>query len=377
VRVVDTKAPVITLVSDPEHYTLPGQTYEEEGFSAHDGYDGDLTSSVQREVTDTEVIYTVTDSSGNKTEVRRTIVFKDPEAPVLTLLGDMEITIDAGTQYTEPGYTATDHCDGDIKHLVNVSGNVNIWSAGTYTITYTVTDSYGNTASITRTVNVKAKQTGGGDVGGPQVDGTGKVIYLTFDDGPSDYTLELLKVLEKYNVKATFFVTGSAKLDYLPMIAAGGHSIGLHSVTHKYNEIYASDDAFFSDLYKMQSLVEAKIGYKTWLMRFPGGSSNKVSKDYCPGIMTRLTKAVEDQGFHYFDWNVDSDDAGKAKTADEVFRNVTNGCAKKNNAIVLQHDIKGYSVDAVERIIIWGLENGFTFAKLTEDSPTSHHPVNN
>ena len=68
-------------------------------------------------------------------------------------------------------------------------------------------------------------------------------------------------------------------------------------------------------------------------MRFPGGSSNIVSKDYCPGIMTRLTKAVEDQGFHYFDWNVDSDDAGKAKTADEVFRNVTNGCAKKMRAI--------------------------------------------
>lgn len=377
VRVVDTKAPVITLVSDPEHYTLPGQTYEEEGFSAHDGYDGDITSSVQREVTDTEVIYTVTDSSGNKTEVRRTIVFKDPEAPVLTLLGDMEITIDAGTQYTEPGYTATDNCDGDIKHLVNVSGNVNIWSAGTYTITYTVTDSYGNTASITRTVNVKAKQTGGGDVGGPQVDGTGKVIYLTFDDGPSDYTLELLKVLDKYNVKATFFVTGYAKMNYLSQIAEAGHSIGLHSMTHRYNEIYASEDAFFADLYGIQKLVEQKIGYKTWLMRFPGGSSNKVSKDYCPGIMTRLTKAVEDQGFHYFDWNVDSDDAGKAKTADEVFRNVTNGCAKKNNAIVLQHDIKGFSVKAVERIIIWGLENGFTFAKLTEDSPTSHHPVNN
>jgi peptidoglycan/xylan/chitin deacetylase (PgdA/CDA1 family) len=369
---------VISLVSDRDHYTLPGQVYEEEGFSAMDGHDGDITHKVQRELTETEVIYTVTDASGNTAQLRRPIVYDDPVAPVLTLLGDTELTIDAGTQYTEPGYTATDNCDGDIKHLVNVVGNVNIWSAGTYTITYTVTDSYGNTTSATRTVNVKAKQTGGGDVGGTQVDGTGKVIYLTFDDGPTDYTLELLKVLEKYNVKATFFVTGSAKLDYLPMIAAGGHSIGLHSVTHKYNEIYASDDAFFSDLYKMQSLVEAKIGYKTWLMRFPGGSSNGVSKKYCTGIMTRLTKAVVDQGFHYFDWNVDSDDAGKAKTADEVFRNVTNGCAKnKSYSIVLQHDLKSFSVKAVEDIIIWGLANGFTFEKLTESSPGSHHPVNN
>ena len=93
--------------------------------------------------------------------------------------------------------------------------------------------------------------------------------------------------------------------------------------------------------------------------------------------LTRLTKAVQDQGFHYFDWNVDSDDAGKAKTADEVFRNVTKGCANKNYSIVLQHDIKGFSVDAVEDIIIWGLQNGFTFEKLTENSPGSHHKVQN
>ena len=82
VRVVDTKAPVITLVSDPEHYTLPGQTYEEEGFSAHDGYDGDITSSVQREVTDTEVIYTVTDSSGNKTDSIAPSAAKDQQVPL-------------------------------------------------------------------------------------------------------------------------------------------------------------------------------------------------------------------------------------------------------------------------------------------------------
>ena len=195
VHVVDTQMPVISLVSDPDHYTLPGQVYEEEGFSAMDGHDGDITHKVQRELTDTEVIYTVTDASGNTAELRRPIVYKDPEAPVLTLLGDMEITIEAGTSYAEPGFTAVDNCDGEIAHLVNISGNVNIWSAGSYVITYTVTDSYGNVSTATRTVNVKAKQTGGGDVGGTQVDGTGKVIYLTFDDGPSSYTLELLQVL--------------------------------------------------------------------------------------------------------------------------------------------------------------------------------------
>ena len=356
VLVVDTQAPEITLVSDPDKYTLPGQPYEEEGFTAIDGYDGDITDRVERTVTDTEVIYTVSDASGNVTEVRRTIVYKDPEAPVLTLVG---------------GYTALDNCDGDITHLVNVSGNVNIWSAGTYTITYTVSDAFGNTATATRTVIVKAVQSSGNDnPGGDKVDGT-------FDDGPSVHTQKLLDVLAKYNVKVTFFVVNNSRIDMLKQIADAGHAIGIHSVTHKYNEIYASEDAFFADLYKMQGIIEQQVGYKTWLMRFPGGSSNRVSKEYCAGIMTRLTKAVQDQGFHYFDWNVDSNDAGGAKTADEVFRNVTSGCAKRTNSVVLQHDIHGFSVDAVERIIKWGLDNGFTFDKLSPDAPGCHHPVNN
>ena len=378
VLVVDTQAPVISLIYDPNHYTLPGQPYEEEGFSAMDGYDGDITHKVQREVTDTEVIYTVTDAAGNKAQLRRAIVYNDPEPPVLTLSGDAEITITAGTKYTEPGFTAVDNCDGDIQALVTVSGSVDIWTAGTYTITYTVTDSFGNSSTATRKVNVKAVETGGGG-GNTNVDGTGKTIYLTFDDGPSDYTLELLEVLAKYNVKATFFVTGTAKLEYLPQIAAGGHAIGLHSVTHNYSQIYKSEDAFFADLYKMQSMVEQYVGYKVWLMRFPGGASNKVSAKYDGGIkiMSKLTKSVVDQGFYYYDWNVDSNDAGGAKSANEVYNNVTKGCANKTNSVVLQHDIKGFSVDAVERIIQWGLENGFTFEKITPDSPSCRHNPNN
>ena len=380
VLVVDTQAPEITLVSDPDRYTLPGQPYEEEGFTAIDGYDGDITDRVNRTVTDTEVIYTVSDSSGNVTEVRRIIVYKDPEAPVLTLVGDTEITIDAGTKYSEPGYTALDNCDGDITHLVNVSGNVNIWSAGTYTITYTVSDAFGNTAMAIRTVIVKAVQNGGNDnPGGDKVDGTGKTIYLTFDDGPDVHTQKLLDVLAKYNVKVTFFVVNTSRIGMLKQIADAGHAIGIHSVTHDYSEIYASEDAFFADLYKMQGIIEQQVGYKTWLMRFPGGSSNRVSKQYDGGIkiMSRLTKSVVDQGFYYYDWNVDSNDAGGAKTADEVFRNVTSGCAKRTNSVVLQHDIKDFSVDAVERIIKWGLDNGFTFDKLSPDAPSCHHSLNN
>jgi hypothetical protein len=111
------------------------------------------------------------------------------------------------------------------------------------------------------------------------------------------------------------------------------------------------------------------------LTRFPGGSSNTISANYNKGIMTRLTKKLPELGYQYFDWNVDSNDAGGAKDADEVFKNVTEGVAKRQNSVVLQHDTKSFSIDAVERIIAWGLCNGYTFAPLNHDSPTSHHGV--
>ena len=159
-------------------------------------------------------------------------------------------------------------------------------------------------------------------------------------------------------------------------IVERGHAIGVHSATHEFKTIYASEDAFFADLTKMRDIIYNRTGVYTNLIRFPGGSSNTISK-FNPGIMSRLTRAVEDMGYHYFDWNVDSDDAGSTRTKDGVVKNVINGCKNRKISIVLQHDIKGYSVNAVEEILIWGLENGYTFLPLDMSSPTAHHGVNN
>ena len=93
--------------------------------------------------------------------------------------------------------------------------------------------------------------------------------------------------------------------------------------------------------------------------------------------MTRLTKKLLELGYQYFDWNVDSNDAGGAKTADEIFNNVVKGVSNRTNSVVLQHDTQGFSVDAVERIIAWGLCNGYTFKALDQDSPSCHHAVQN
>ena len=118
-----------------------------------------------------------------------------------------------------------------------------------------------------------------------------RYVALTFDDGPGANTPELLRVLRKYNVKATFFVVNTPFIDYITQIAADGHSIGIHSTTHVFSSIYASEEAFFADIENMGNIIYAKTGIKTSLLRFPGGSSNTVSR-FNPGIMTRLTKAV-------------------------------------------------------------------------------------
>lgn len=370
VQIVDTQAPWITLESKPGSFTVSGGQYQEEGFSAYDEYDGDLTEQVQREEKDGFVIYRVEDSSGNVTQIGRKIRYFDPVPPEITLSGDTTIYLDSGTAYQEPGYAASDNCDGDLSSSVTIEGSVDKYLSGTYRLTYSVRDSSGNVATAQRTVIVVPR---------PQPDTftpSGKVIYLTFDDGPGPYTKQLLDTLKAYNVKATFFVIDSDYTHLLSRIVEEGHAIGIHSVTHDYASIYSSSEAFFEDLLKMQSIIKENTGINTTLMRFPGGSSNTVSK-FSPGIMTYLTEAVEDMGFQYFDWNVDSNDAGGARDAETVYENVCSGVSNNQISVVLQHDIKDFSVEAVEKIINWGIDNGYVFLPLSSTSPETHHGVNN
>ncbi len=367
VTVVDTTAPTITLVSDPEgSYVLPGGAYQEAGFTATDNHDGDITDRVERQVEGDRIRYTATDSSGNSVTVYRSFLVDDPVPPELTLKGEGALEITAGEIWKDPGFSASDNVDGNLTAKVRIFGRVDSQTVGVYTLTYQVSDGYGNTVSAQRTVIVKAPK--------PQiVEPNGKVIYLTFDDGPSDYTPRLLEILEQYGVKATFFVINTDRMDLLDDIVAGGHTLALHTKTHRYDKIYSSEKAFFEDLYALQDIIYQKTGLKPTLMRFPGGSSNRVSKKYCTGIMTALTKSVQEQGFRYFDWNVDSDDAGSATTSNQVFQNVKKGVKANQYSVVLQHDTRSYSVAAVEEIIIWGLENGYTFLPLDETSPECHH----
>ncbi len=377
----DVIPPVITLTDGTDTKAQIGQDYIDPGFSAVDECDGDITSNVTVEGSvnghvegEYTLTYKVSDSSDNITEIKRKVRVTDISGPVLTLSGDKKMYIKIGSNYTEPGYSAVDNIDGDVTANVKVSGSVDTSKMGSNTITYTVTDSKGNVTTDSRMVFVFEKQA----ISATQNPGN-KVIYLTFDDGPSKHTSTLLNILDKYGVKATFFVTNQfpSSQGMIGEAHRRGHTIALHTYNHKFNEVYASEAAYYTDLQKIHDIAYAQTGVVPTIVRFPGGTSNTVSRKYCPGIMSTLSGNLAYHGYFYCDWNVDSKDAAGAKTSDAVANNVINGVRKHNVSIVLQHDIYGYSVNAVEQIIYWGLENGYTFLPMSESTPMVHFSPSN
>lgn len=216
---------------------------------------------------------------------------------------------------------------------------------------------------------------------GEYPDWSNKTIYLTFDDGPSPRTPEVLKILKDNGVKATFFVThiNGKSSHYMKDIVAEGHTIALHSYTHDYDKIYASEEAYFADLQQISDLVYSETGVRTNLIRFPGGSSNIVSR-FNPGIMTRLTQQVTDKGYVYFDWNVVSGDANRGgATAQQIINNCRKVSKKSDAVIVLMHDSaeKRTTVEALPEVIAYYKAAGCKFAALTESTPPAHQRVAN
>lgn len=374
VIVEDTMGPDLQLVSSPDAYTPYGKPYTEEGFKAIDNYDGDISDKVTSKEVNGMVYYTVTDSNGNTTNAKRHLTYDDREGPVITLEGGENVIVYNGETYTDT-FTAVDDVDGDITSKVKVEGSVDTNTNGTYTLQYSISDAHNNKTTATRTVTVMDKPKDG-----PEDE---KTIYLTFDDGPYKYTDTLLDILNKYNVKATFFTT-SAHPEYaycMKEAVESGHTVAVHTASHDYAKVYASASAYWADFDQQNALIEQQTGHKSTMFRFPGGSSNTVSKNYCAGVVTQIANEAKAKGYVYFDWNVSSGDAGGTTSTDEVFENVTKQVSANTKygkpSVVLQHDIKEFSVNAVERIINWGLENGYKFKALTPTSYTAHHQIGN
>ncbi|MBQ9135684.1 MAG: polysaccharide deacetylase [Lachnospiraceae bacterium] len=201
-------------------------------------------------------------------------------------------------------------------------------------------------------------------------------VYLTFDDGPSSNTADILDILAAYDVKATFFVTGKegewAEAAY-QRIVEEGHTLGMHSYTHKYDEIYASVDAFSTDFYKLQNYLFDVTGVRSEYYRFPGGSSNRVSDV----SVRELIAFLNEEGIVYFDWNVSSQDAtGVQYTAQELVANCMAGIEKHETVIILLHDAagKGTTVEALPMLIekIQAMENT-ELLPITDDTVPVQH----
>ncbi len=209
----------------------------------------------------------------------------------------------------------------------------------------------------------------------PATDGTKRVAYLTFDDGPSARTRQLLAILEEEQVPATFFVMGTQAEKYpgiLREIVDGGHVVGVHSWTHDYAYVYKNTDNFLSDFKKLRDYIERETGVAPNVCRFPGGTNNTVSSKYSDGhIMREIVPLVRSLGFKYYDWNVSSAEASNPPpTKDQIIANVVSGCKKKDLAVVLFHDADRQDyVDAVPVIIAKLRSMGFAFETLSPDNP--------
>lgn len=215
--------------------------------------------------------------------------------------------------------------------------------------------------------------------GSSSQEGYVRKVYLTFDDGPSSNTGRILDILAEYDVKATFFVVGKEEKEYQALykrIVDEGHTLGMHSYSHKYNEIYKSVDSYADDLSKLQEFLYDTTGVWCRFCRFPGGSSNATS-----GVdMHEFIGYLDEQDITYFDWNISSGDAtGDYIGKDAILRNCLTNLSEFNTAIILMHDAsnKNSTVEALPALIerIQAMDDTI-IVPITEDTEPIQHISN-
>jgi len=186
-------------------------------------------------------------------------------------------------------------------------------------------------------------------------------VYLTFDDGPNQFTLVNLATLEKYKVPATFFFVGNQMKQneaIVKTISESGHYVGSHSMTHNKAYVYGSTESFIAEMAGGAELVEQLTGKTAKLVRVPYGSK--------PLVTPSMQKSLVDRGFKMWDWDVDSNDWRYTdKQADQIVKNVQAGVMKAANSgdkdiIVLLHD-RSQTTIALPKIIEWLQKEGYSF----------------
>ena len=201
-------------------------------------------------------------------------------------------------------------------------------------------------------------------------------VYLTFDDGPSANTEKILDILDEYDIKATFFVVGNESKtarEALVQIVERGHTLGMHSYSHKYSELYGSEENFAEDFEKLRSYLEEVTGVSSNVYRFPGGSSNTVSKL----DMHLFIDYLKYEGVRFFDWNISSGDASRTQLpVNQIVENATKGIERRGTSVILMHDAAGKAttLEALPLIIekIQGMDDT-VILPITEDTVAIQH----
>lgn len=192
-------------------------------------------------------------------------------------------------------------------------------------------------------------------------------VYLTFDDGPSDRTLDILEILDRYDIKATFFFSGGngeKEQDIMKRAAEAGHTVGVHSISHDYEKVYANVESYLDDFYETYMSIYNATGIKPQIFRFPGGSINNYNRFTYMQIIAEMTR----RGFVYYDWNVSGEDAVHGANWTSIYNNIISGIQSNtaDRAIVLLHDSqsKEATVLVLEDVIDKLLADGYKFDKL-------------
>lgn len=285
-------------------------------------------------------------------------------APRIELLGEAELDWLCGVPYEDPGFAAYGPDGEDRSAEVTVEGLPIVWRANDYTIQYRLPAEDGD-VTAERVVHVIPQEL-------PEtIQPPSGTICLTFDDGPCENTERCLEILAAHNVKATFFIVADQTkyLDMLPKIVAAGHTLGIHCYDHdSYGMLYRDEEHYFGDFMKAQEIVHDYTGQYAHAVRFPGGSMTaSFLAATLDGGYEELYALLHDMGVRPYDWNVQPESS--TKTTEGTIMDFTHPRERYDYAIVLQHDARRFSVEALDKMLTWAEQEGYTFAPLDTTSP--------
>ncbi|MCR5137247.1 MAG: polysaccharide deacetylase family protein [Oscillospiraceae bacterium] len=267
-----------------------------------------------------------------------------------------------GVPFTDPG------CRVPKGSTVSAEGEVCVWRPGYYTIRYRVTEQTGAEHMLYRRVHVIPAQL-------PETVPVPKAVYLTFDDGPSEFTANVLDTLAAYGAKATFFIVAKSvdteeERALLRRIVREGHSLGIHCYEHVYERIYQNEEHFFQDLLRAQEVIYAATGQYATVTRFPGGSRTAgMMVSQLPGKYDELNRLMHGMGLRYYDWSIQPE---LGKSAYQTVYNFSHPKEPYSGDISLQHDTREFSVKAVDEMLAWGTAQGYVFLPIDTTTPEIH-----